>query len=135
MRGLSQVKAISPCIRAKQGNLRRNMPSSRRIEGSDFTRFVETQFTDLGALPRYNPIFTLDERWKVELEEAIMNSPSNKATGTDGIFSEALKFVPRELAEILYEFWGACGRIGHLPNECRCQPISAFQKRRSIPSE
>lgn len=120
---------ISKTIKSKEINRRRNMPSGRRIQPAEFTRFIVNQFPQTGGIRNTTASFALDDRWRDDMEKAIRNAPRNKATGCDEVFTESLQLVPVQAANAMTALWEACGRVGAIPSQwCIVQLFPLFKK-------
>lgn len=95
------------------------MPSAKRIEPKDFTKFIATQFhrgDDLGTMHSH---LQVNVEFQKLLERAVKLAPRVKATDLDEVYSEALQIAPKEAAAALASFWAGCGRVSFLPKECK----------------
>lgn len=110
-------RAFSLCLKAEKDRLRRNIPSTRRIEPHEFTHSIASQFDDVGGIDNGPHYFNLDYGWKKDVDRAITQAPMVKATGANNTFSESLQVVPELAAAALAELWHACGQPVYIPTD------------------
>lgn len=112
-----RLKLAAACLKAKEGNLRRNKPSTRRIEPEQLTHFIASQFKSLGSVNNGLRIFQTSHSLEHKICKAIRKAPKGKARREDLVFMEVLQTAPIEGAELLADFWKACGRVGAMSRQ------------------
>ena len=94
---------------------------------SSFTEHIATP-PGKGYVPPIVP-FEISPDLERKVHAAILKAKSNRATGTDELFSEAFKLAPKEFARIFSLFWVQCSKLGYLLQEWRTALLVPIYKR------
>ena len=119
MRGNETNSVICRIVRTKQKNIAAREPHRGSLPLERFTAHIcGPSLNGQSGRNVWQMPFKLPEEMVPDIEWAIVHAPQNKATGNDGVFSEALA-VTKSTSALIVALWRAIGRVAYTPRQWR----------------
>lgn len=98
-----------------------------QLAPKEFTEYVHTKH-ERGFKPNIRKFIVKPEMIE-DVEQAIVQAPTGKATGPDELFVESFKLFPKLMADILCALWAKCGNLEHVITEWQQGILVPIHKR------